>query len=300
MRTGALLHLGEIETRDGSPFSFERTIDRCLVHNRNISEVLLTRGSSTGQHNYAVSAQWPRRHFHLQKHDYHVDSALVAETLRQATIYVAHEFYGAPLDALFLMGRMMFDRTNLPLSVLDGPWNVELVVQVQDVRKRGRSLASMTSIVSFQVGGTEVATGLGELKLVSRGVYERILGAAAMIDVATPDENPDHRRGLDLIADSTGGQRWVLTPDPAYLEHPSDHVPGMLVMDAVREAGRRYLRDDMAEMVQYDAYYSHFLELGRVELEILDVDREESALRISTSQQGAPGMTASARFRRAD
>lgn len=275
--------------------SFEGTVARALVHKRSISEVLLTSDASIDEHVFALGAQWPRRHFHFQPVRGCVSSSLVAETLRQATIYVAHRFYEVPFDTAFLMDRMTFDRSNLSLVSDEGPWNVGLVVHSDDVRMRRDMLSSMTSVVSFWIDGVHCATGRGELRVVPREVYSRIRASA---QDERANSSSGAYRGL-LLNRSAKADAWRLLPDPgdpAYFEHASDHVPGMLLMESVREIGRQFLKDPTLELIYYDARYSRFLELDEVQLEV-EEERPNGDLSVVASQCGLRGMTARAKFR---
>jgi hypothetical protein len=92
---------GTASGTDGRP-SFSNTVPRELVHRRAISEVFMTDIHRISEGRYLAAAQWPRLHpfFHAGGGAY--DTALIAESLRQATILLAHAWKACLWDRFSL------------------------------------------------------------------------------------------------------------------------------------------------------------------------------------------------------
>lgn len=90
---------------------FHARVGRELVHRLAVSEVFLTGVQRHSDTEFRVFAQWPRWHVFYGFRDGRVDSAIVAETLRQLTVLIAHTGLGVPLGQQFLMPRMTADLT---------------------------------------------------------------------------------------------------------------------------------------------------------------------------------------------
>jgi hypothetical protein len=63
-----------------------------LVHRRALSDVLVTEAHALGDDAFIAGVQWPRNH-RLFGRSADVDVSLVAETVRQITIFLAHTEY---------------------------------------------------------------------------------------------------------------------------------------------------------------------------------------------------------------
>jgi hypothetical protein len=51
---------------------------------------------------------------------------------------------------------------------------------------------------------------------------------------------------------------------PIYFDHPLDHVPGNLLMDAIRQAARLHIRRPDLDFAVFEASFSRVVELGPV------------------------------------
>ena len=86
---------------------FSHTVPRRLTHRATIAEVFLTSAARIDADTIDVGAQVPRFHaFHsdvLHQPQATYDPLLFAEVCRQAGLFVAHEFFGAPEDHKFIV-----------------------------------------------------------------------------------------------------------------------------------------------------------------------------------------------------
>jgi hypothetical protein len=241
------------------PLSFEQTAPRDLVHRRAIGEVLLTDWIRLGPHRFKVGAQWPRGHgFYGPVGDRWHDPLLAAESIRQTSSLVSHVFYDLPRDHPTLMTELS---TTLSLDALrldDRPVNVELTIDCTDVTLQGSRLAGMTMDVGLTRDSVDLGHGRMTLNCMRRSVYRRLRGAYAEVPAGLPEQTaplPPHEVGRAVEADVVLGPPlddrdkadsregvWPLRVNwmhPTLFDHPTDHVPGMLLLEAARQAAQR-------------------------------------------------------------
>lgn len=211
-----------------------------LVHKVRVESVLL--GSWAGSPPaMTCTTRWVGHPFFRLHDDGEPGLLLLAETLRQAVIFVAHNSYAVPLDSAFVMRAMSID----PLGVAGSPKSAVTVrVRFEQVRLRAGSLASTMAMVSFFAGGELFATGVGDLVVLPAASYARLRHGAAPVhyrsqlarvspgQVAVPDS-----ADVVVARDEDGHLRLALdTAHPYLFDHPGDHVPGMALIAGALQA----------------------------------------------------------------
>lgn len=261
----------------GDPsLNFSRAAPRHLVHRQSIAEVFVTEVLRSGPDSFVAGVQWPRRHAVFSAPMTRLDSHLVAETIRQLTIVLCHLEYGVPLGARFLM-------PSLGLTIEPGaetefsnasPANCTVFLHGEGIeRKRSGELRSIRVRTDFQRNGQVVGRGHGDATLATEGVYRRLRGTA--IDNMSPAWP---RRELDVLPPRLVGHlstsdvvlsagtvknKWPLTVDTSntvYFDHPLDHIPGILAVEAMRQAIRVASMMPEAELAFFEATFLHVLE----------------------------------------
>ncbi|MFE0481211.1 ScbA/BarX family gamma-butyrolactone biosynthesis protein [Streptomyces tendae] len=238
--------------------TFQQTIPRRMVHRAAVAEVFVTDAVSLGDDRFLVGAQWPRDHALYHPDDEgRSDPLLVAETIRQALVYLGHWHYGVPLTHRFVGRTMDFEITDAdalrvgsqPLSVvLDGRWRW--------VDSRPTQRFGMCLEVVLSVGGKECGRGSLQVIAVDERRYELLRrrsdapapAAVPPVRVATDREsgslNPllvGRLRAKDsvIVAGTSPGQ-WQLRLDLDHailFDHPTDHVPLMVILEGIRQLG---------------------------------------------------------------
>jgi hypothetical protein len=256
---------------------FDSAVERALVHRSAVAEVLVTDVVRRDADAFECGVQWPRRHSLYRSPDVSIDGSLVVETIRQLTIAVAHLGYGVAGDSRFLMTGMRYgvDRDRLPVGVAPP----ELIGRVRvGARRSGYGRArSLRASVTLTADGRPVASGRGDAAIVSAVAYRRLRSAAGADPFAAREEP-----AVELVApkdvgvttekDVLVGERphtpgWSILVDPAhpiYFDHPLDHVPGNLLMDAMRQAARLHIRQPALDFAAFEASFSRVVELGPV------------------------------------
>ncbi len=226
---------------------FDRTVDRALVHRSAVSEVLLTDWRSVGELDFTVGAQWPRGHsFYPPVADLWYDPVLMAETIRQAGLLIAHGAFGVPLGTQFLMGDLSFDVDPGGLACHGRPADLSLMVTCGDLRRRGNTISGMRIHVHVMRDGRPLGTGDGVLSCASAAAYRRLRGERGgvahrgRLPLPVPPPLVGRDRSADVVlAPTEDRQVWEVRSDlrhPVLFDHEVDHLPGMVLVEAMRQA----------------------------------------------------------------
>ncbi len=226
---------------------FTGTAPREYVHRRAIAEVFLTNvWRCVGKDTFRLITQWPRAHMlYAPLRGGWYDPMIAVETIRQAGLLVAHAEYGVPLEYQFIVRSIeLTTHTAVPVGRL--PAELDLQLDADDIERRGQHLSHMRCTFNFFQGAENVITGSGTFTCVPARLYRRLRGSRACAAPTTPQPPavPGEmvaRRGEQnvLLAPGRGPRAWRLRVDPAHpvlFDHPVDHVPGMALLEAARQA----------------------------------------------------------------
>ncbi|MET9479460.1 ScbA/BarX family gamma-butyrolactone biosynthesis protein [Streptomyces sp. NPDC006638] len=264
------------------------TVPKEFVHRAAVAEVLLTGWRRVDATHFAVTAQWPRLHgFYsavLGRHD----PLLTAETIRQVGSLLSHAEFGVPLGHQFLMRDLSFTVDPRHLAVTGVPADLELDVRCSQIRRRGSELASMRYEAVVHRDGQIVATGGASFACASPAVYRRLRGGRAGTEssaqrppLGTPVPPPDVGRTtpFDVVLSPTDDARvWQLRTDtthPVLFDHPVDHIPGMLLLEAARQATLVTLGAGDRVLTSFTGSFDRYAELDlpcHVEARVLPED----------------------------
>ncbi|CAL9648397.1 hypothetical protein C1708_00115 [Streptomyces sp. DH-12] len=223
------------------------TVPKELVHRHNPAEVMLTGWDRRGDDSFGLTARWPRLHrFFADVNGCH-DPLIAAETIRQAGSLLLHAEYEVPFGHQFVMWNLSVSTLPGPLAVRTAPADIDLAVTCHGVKRRGKALLGLHYEAVLRRDGEMVAHGGAAVSCVSPAAYRRL--RAPQLDDAGPPlplTSPvaPHEVGRTSPTDvvlSPAGRRghWQLRVDtrhPVLFEHPVDHVPGMMLLEAARQA----------------------------------------------------------------
>lgn len=231
---------------------FTTTVPREFVHRASVAEVFLTGmcGPAAGDR-FHVAAELPRAHgFFTPPAGTHYDPMLICETIRQVGLLIAHQAFEVPLGHQFLLGSL--DYTTFPehLTIGDAPAEVDVDVVCAEVLRRGTRLRSLRYRLTMRRGPSVMATADVAYEVVSPAVYRRLRGPhLGLGPVPAPPADPLHPAlvgrlsPLDVVLAAAppqdGGGTWQLRYDtrhPVLFEYPTDHLPGVLLLEAARQA----------------------------------------------------------------
>lgn len=256
---------------------------------------------------FLVTARWPAEHrFFGPVDDRHHDPMIVGETLRQIAMTLAHAEFDAPADTHFVMRDLEVSTDPAALLLAEAAEPVTVDVVCSEVRRCGRGLNSMRTTMKFHRAGRLVARGTGSTGCTSPAAYRRLRarqlaaqGARIPLPAPVPPDRVGRHRAEDVVlapADRPG--TWLLRVDtthPVLFCRPNDHVPGMVLFEAARQAataasGRRpFLPSELS------VSFSRYAELDSpcwIDTEVLEKDEGEVTVRVAGRQEGESVFTA--------
>lgn len=292
-------------TVENAPY---RTVTKELAHRTTDTDVFPTGWTRISETRFRFTAHWPVAHRFFGSVDgMHQDPMVVGETLRQAAMVLAHAEFGAPADSHFVMWDLSVVTDPAALRPADAAEPVVVDVVCSEIRRRGRGLAAMRTTMEFRRAGRFVARGTGSTGCTSPLAYRRLRARQlAAMDTPVPPL-PGIAPGLAgrtraedvVLAPGDRPGVWRLRVDtghPVLFPRPNDHVPGMVLFEAARQAATAasglhpFLPRAMsATFARYAELHSPCL----LETEVLDENPGEVTVRVSGRQDGEPVFTAS-------
>ncbi|MFY7571726.1 ScbA/BarX family gamma-butyrolactone biosynthesis protein [Streptomyces sp. WI04-05B] len=274
-------------------------VPRQLVHRASIAETFPTGWTRTETDRFSVSAQWPRVHcLHVSADRTAYDPLLVVETVRQAGTLLNHTEYKVPLDHQFVLQE--FRITTFAEHLAVGPAPAEPVVDItfSDIRHRGKRLVSARYEADVRLDGEQVAHADVAFTCTSGAVFSRLRGGRTAATV-TPLPLPPGLSATDVGRDSAadvvlsppqqGDGNWQLRVDTGhavFFDHPLDHIPGMLLLEAARQAAlARTGPGGLRIPVSFDTTFHQFAELD-LPTWIDSTDEGDGALKVVGTQEG--------------
>ncbi|MFE6721804.1 ScbA/BarX family gamma-butyrolactone biosynthesis protein [Streptomyces albidoflavus] len=212
------------------------------VHRASLAEVFLTSCKKTRENTFALTGQWPRAHtfFNSPVSRSH-DHLQAIETIRQTGIFLAHSEFGIPLGHQFVMRDI--SATTYPEHLDIGKTPSDLEIETVFSRERRDTLLGVD--ITIRRAGHVAATGDGHFTCVSPAAYHRLRGPAPTTEIdyrPTAQAPSAYGRTLPLdvvLAPTTHPGMWRLNPDPSHpvmFDHDGDHMPGMVLLEAARQA----------------------------------------------------------------
>ncbi|MEG3631641.1 ScbA/BarX family gamma-butyrolactone biosynthesis protein [Streptomyces poriticola] len=231
------------------------TVPREFVHRAAVAEVLLTGWEAAGEQqegpgdSFVVRAQWPRGHSLFAQSGGYQDPMLLVESVRQVGSLLAHAEFAVPFGHQFMMRDIAVTTTPDLLRATPEPTELELHTQCREVVRRGTRLSGMRYDVTAMLGGKPLATASASFTCINPDVYRRLRkdqptgttrAAAAPVDPATVGRLSAENVVLTEESDTADGRRsWDVRIDsshPIFFDHPVDHIPGMVLLEAARQA----------------------------------------------------------------
>lgn len=275
------------------PTQFEQTIPRQLVHRAAVSEVFLTDLHRTAEDAFQVGAQWPRTHCFFGPRAGAHDPMLLAETVRQATLALAHQMYGVPADAQFVWHETCHQVTEGGLRLDAKPADIVLTATAHEIRRRRTGVGGMLMQFDGYRDNRWVSSSSMRFSCVSPATYARLRGepsgvvhlSTRMGSLVAPHLVGRDKRTDVVLAEAPGDNRWTIRVDrghPVMFDHPVDHVPGMVVMEAARQAAMLALGWTSEVVVRMSFSFASYVEFNEPCYVVVD--------HVSTAGAGA-GMT---------
>lgn len=234
-----------------APTAQLRHVPQEYVHKRVSAEVLLTGWAPVGEDRVTVTARWPRGHaFYAPVAGRH-DPMLLAETLRQSIPLISHALYDVPLGHHLIWQHFTFEVAPDAMGLGVGPMDVELRITCGDITRRGGRLAALTMDIEIVRDGRHLGTAHTRFSSHAPAIYRRLRGdrctppgdataAPLSLSPAVPPALVGREHAADVVLSPTPlPHQWQLRVDqthPILFDHPVDHAPGMLLLEAARQA----------------------------------------------------------------
>lgn len=266
---------------------FVRSVDRRLLHRRALSEVFLTDTAAVDGQRFLAGAQLPSSHAYFTDHIGHtaVDPVLLLECARQAETYGAHRHLGVDEDTKFVLQSWSMSLPGLFGAHAGDP--AELVMEVTTDRPADATTParSVTYGIRFLIAGQDVGEVRMAVGYLSSATYSFIRTKrrgsppvssddvpAVPATVAAQDVGrsaPVNALLIDPVQDGDGITAGIRTANdnPSMFDHAQDHLPGMVLTEAARQAallaGQRLLGRPAAEtaLTGFDLDFARFAEL---------------------------------------
>ncbi|MEU6862758.1 ScbA/BarX family gamma-butyrolactone biosynthesis protein [Streptomyces sp. NPDC046876] len=289
-------------------------LPREYVHKSAHSEVLLTGCRAVGADEYAITAQWPRTHsFYTPTAGLH-DPLLLAESVRQAIPLLSHVAYEVPFGHRQIWDTFSYTVHPEALVVGPTPADITLHVRCSDITRRGRRLAGLRMHVTATRDGEFLGTAEAAFTNQPPAIYQRLRGGYADLEHVAAHVLPlapplaPRRVGRDrfhdvVLAPSGSTHRTLLRTDlnhPILFDHPVDHAPGMLLLEAVRQGAYGFAFPRQGVLTDMEIRFFRYAELnspcwietGPVADDTAATDR--LPIRVAAHQDGAVVFTATA------
>ena len=237
---------------------FMRTVSRHLTHKRRIENVYLTSLSQRGEADFVIGAYVPQANLFLNEMKSHPGDVTltIAEIGRQAGMAVCHEYLGVGHANAFILNSSGLEL--LPaLHAVDWSDDDTLVINVsvkETAHDEDGALRSIGATEEFYANGVLVCRQFNDWAIQPVERYRRLRelsraksrrGGQAMpekIGGLKIQSNPQAKRSV--LAENywvaQGGASFVgiLEVDQSnlfFFDHANDHVPGMLILEGMRE-----------------------------------------------------------------
>ncbi|MER7674476.1 ScbA/BarX family gamma-butyrolactone biosynthesis protein [Kitasatospora sp. NPDC096128] len=299
------------------------TITRELVHKSDPDEVLLTTWRRTGPDSFSVTARWPADRPFYRSADGGFEPLLATETVRQLFPLISHVGYDTSFDHHLVWEHHWYTLDPAVLRTDGRPAVLELEVACSELLRRRTGPAGMTLDVHILRDGIRLASARSRFTVQAPAVYRRLRGAdtdrerAMAAAPPAPEGIPAIRTGRpdqadvllsetppgefpeetsDGISESSGpdARDWWLRVDTAhrqYFDHPVDHVPGMLLLEAARQAAQAVRHPAPALPVTMSAAFQRYVDLD-APCRITAWAESPALVRVAAAQRGRLCFTA--------
>jgi hypothetical protein len=282
---GAVLGDTEALASASGLLDFEQTVPRWMTHRRSVSEVFVCGTAALDGDVFAAAVQLPRAHaLWADRAPAWHDPLLAVEAGRQATIALAHAHFGLGRE-LMMVARSCDMRVRERAAFRDDgrqPLEGIFLMRAVDRKVHNGVLVALGFAGELHLGETSAMEMSGTLVFTPMSDYELLRAhSRARKGLARVQADPVEvrpiaprlvgRECMDNVvigASDDDGFPIIVRPDnPRYFDHPLDHVPGQLLMEACRQnaiataVGAGALTEPHALVTAFGARFDEFAEL---------------------------------------
>jgi hypothetical protein len=271
---------------DVGALRFDATLPRGIVHKAAIEQVLLSDAVRLGELEFACATQLARAHSYYSDLLLPIyDPLVLLEVSRQAVVLGSHEYFGVPPSWQFIFSDIRGTIHDArALEVGTAPVDCVVLLALEEARYRRGELSSGRFRARWELGGTTAATLVGTATFFSReryGVLRKTMRkwirpeppSAPPVPLSPAEVGRASTRNVVVGApvEQDGSHVCGVIVDEShatFFDHPLDHVPGALLIEAFRQTAvaaacsAHGLRPERALVAEYAAEYSRLGELG--------------------------------------
>lgn len=226
--------------------------DGTLVHKQNLDAILVHRVTRTSADGFSCLVALPTDAEYFGGDP--ADLLFIAEVVRQATVFVAHAYYSVPFGHQFLMPALSIHLNKDNKDINIDPTTTIAIEMVVSASKRKGVVSSLEIRMKLRAPEHSVGQATTNALIVAPHIYRRLrLSATSQIASARSESRSTAQdlegsltkfRHLGAPAGPLSPTDWpahqyllrVDTADRFFFDHELDHVPGMLIVDAARQA----------------------------------------------------------------
>ncbi|MDI3389980.1 ScbA/BarX family gamma-butyrolactone biosynthesis protein [Streptomyces sp. B-S-A8] len=259
------------------PTSAPSAVTTRFVRKTDPAEALVTSWRAISDTEHVVTAAWPRTHsFYAPDTDFY-SPLLYTESIRQGLAVLSHTAFGIPLD--HRLGWESFSSTAVPAALrrTSEPVAVDLQITHTSVTRRRLGSTHLTAHIEATRDGEHLGTA--DIRYVTHpgAIYNRLRGryADAKQAFATalphgPAVSPslvgrDDERDV-VLSPTEDPYRWQLRADISHtvlFDHPHDHIPGMVILEAFSQATQLLSAPYRTLPVAFDTTFRRYVELDQ-------------------------------------
>ncbi|GAB3058461.1 AfsA-related hotdog domain-containing protein [Micromonospora schwarzwaldensis] len=244
---------------------FARTVDRSVLHRRNLTEVFLTDVRPVGPHGFVAAALLPAVHPYYTGHtgaaNRLLDPVLLVECCRQAETYAAHVLFDVEPQAAFVLRGWSAElfRPGFGAALSDpasGPTELRMTVTTGAPRRVGGRVRGLDYEFTLRIAGHRIGVVRMAVGYLAPDAYTVVRSRgrggppprSSRLDPAgdAGELTAPHRVGRCRATDTvlldvrtaeravTAGLR-VPVENISFFDHDHDHVPGMVLLEAARQ-----------------------------------------------------------------
>ncbi|MFB6652483.1 ScbA/BarX family gamma-butyrolactone biosynthesis protein [Streptomyces microflavus] len=255
-----------------------RPVSEKLVGKADAREVLVTDWCLGTEDRHTVSARWPASHPFYTQRSSRFSPLLFTETVRQALGLLAHTAYNVPPD--YRMGWDSYRSSVDPeaLRAHSGFSDVVLTVRHRShkARRPGGPVRLMAEVDAVR-DGAYLGTAEIHYTAFPPALYDRLRGGrtdsrTAFAEALRPEAPvPAHlvhrvRTGDVVLSPTPEENIWQLRTETSHrvlFDHPHDHVPGMVLLEAAHQASLLTVGSGEAQFTGARFDFRRYVEFGR-------------------------------------
>jgi hypothetical protein len=244
-----------------APLSFQRTVDRALVHRASIAEVFVVDSVAVSENRCVIGAHLPRNHSYYSDHTAapaRYDPLLLLESSRQAAIYGSHELKGLGLGSAMIVGSYSIRLSDVDATITGTTAGTgQLVLDTTYLgrpTKRGR-VRNGRVVQELELDGRPIGTHEMATTIVTTAENEALrtfrrgspppssadyVGRVDGVRAEPHEVGRRDPRNVVLTNLRRADRRASATVSPdfantALFDHAYDHLPAMVITEAARQ-----------------------------------------------------------------